>query len=200
LSPTRISLQLADHSIKYPIAIFEVVPIKVGELYVPIDFVVLDMAKYSRTQIILGRPFLATVGCKIDVKEGKLTFNMGEHHVEFGLSNDVKPFASFACCGCDTIELDEPVDLPHTIQNDPSSFSCPLFEGLGLDNVKVDSVPPGTVETKPYAVDEGYLSSWCRFVTLWMSMPPMSGGVHKMDVDFEFKFELLLGKIQALNL
>ena len=61
----------------------------------PIDFVVLDMAKYSRTQIILGRPFLATAGCKIDVKEGKLTFDVGEHHVEFGLFNDFKPFATF---------------------------------------------------------------------------------------------------------
>jgi len=61
---TRISLQLADRSIKYPMGILEDVPIKVGDFYVPIDFVVLDMAKDSRTQIILGRPFLATAGCK----------------------------------------------------------------------------------------------------------------------------------------
>ena len=38
----------------------------------PIDLVVLDMVEDSRTQIILGRSFLATAGCKIDVKEGKL--------------------------------------------------------------------------------------------------------------------------------
>ena len=37
----------------------------------PIDFVILDMAKDSCTQIILGRAFLAIMGCKIDVKEGK---------------------------------------------------------------------------------------------------------------------------------
>ena len=57
--------------------ILEDVPIKVGYFYVPIDFVVLDMAEDSHTQIILGRPFLATAGCKIDVKEGKLTFDVG---------------------------------------------------------------------------------------------------------------------------
>jgi len=77
LTPTRIFLQLADHSIKYPMGILEDVPIKVGYFYVPIDFVVLDMAEDSHTQIILGRPFLATAGCKIDVKEGKLTFDVG---------------------------------------------------------------------------------------------------------------------------
>jgi len=72
LSPTCISLQLADRSIKYPMGILEDVIIKVGDFYVPIDLVVLDMVEDSRTQIILGRSFLATAGCKIDVKEGKL--------------------------------------------------------------------------------------------------------------------------------
>ena len=60
------------------------------------------------------------------------------------------------------------------ILNDPSSFSCPLFEGLGLDDVKVNSVPPSIAKTTLYAVDEAYLSSCCRFVTLWMSMTPVS--------------------------
>ena len=48
-----------------------------GSFFVPIDFMVLDMAEDSCTQIILGRPFLATAGCKIDVKEGKLNFEWG---------------------------------------------------------------------------------------------------------------------------
>jgi len=29
------------------------------------DFVILDLAKDARTQIILDRPFLATTGCKL---------------------------------------------------------------------------------------------------------------------------------------
>ena len=60
LSPTKISLQLADRYIKYPFGILEDVLIKVGDFYVLINFVVLDMAEDSHTQIILGRPFLAT--------------------------------------------------------------------------------------------------------------------------------------------
>jgi len=65
--------------------ILEDVPIKVGSFFVPIDLMVFDMAEDSGIQIILGRLFLATTGCKIDVKEGKLIFDVGEHHVEFGL-------------------------------------------------------------------------------------------------------------------
>jgi len=87
LRPTCISLQLADHSIKYPMGILQDVPIKVGSFYVLIDLVVLNMPEDSRTQIILGRPFLATTGHRIYV-EGKLTFVVGEHHIEFGLFKD----------------------------------------------------------------------------------------------------------------
>jgi len=83
LRPTHISRQLADRSIKYPMGILEDVSIKVDRFYVPINFMLLDMAEDPRTQIILGRPFLATARCTIDVKEGKLTFDMGEHHAEF---------------------------------------------------------------------------------------------------------------------
>jgi len=86
------------------------------------------------------------------------------------------------------VDSDEPVDLPNMILNDHSNFSCPLFEGLGFDDVKVDSFPPDIVEIKRYAVDDGYLSTCCRFVTLWMSMPLVTRGVHEMDADFEFDF------------
>ena len=133
------------------------------------------MAEDYRTQIILGRPFLATVGCKIVVQKGRLTFDVGEHHVEFGLFDDLKSSATFSYCGCETVESNEPVDLPDTNLNDPSSISCALFEGLGLDNGKEDSFPPNIHETAPNAVDEGYLSECCRFITFWMSIPPVSG-------------------------
>jgi len=48
------------------LCILEDVPIKVDDFYVLVDFVILGMVEDARTQIILGRPFLATMGCKID--------------------------------------------------------------------------------------------------------------------------------------
>jgi len=47
---TNISLQLANYFIKYPLGILEDAPIKVGEFYMPIDFVILDMIENSSTQ------------------------------------------------------------------------------------------------------------------------------------------------------
>ena len=41
--PTNIFLQLADRSIVYPEGILEDIPVKVGEFYVPCDFVILEM-------------------------------------------------------------------------------------------------------------------------------------------------------------
>jgi len=38
-----------------------------------------------RSPIILGRPFLATARCRIDVKNGKLYFDVGDDHMEFNL-------------------------------------------------------------------------------------------------------------------
>ncbi|XP_010519259.1 PREDICTED: uncharacterized protein LOC104798764 [Tarenaya hassleriana] len=55
LKPTRMALQLADRSVKYPLGILEDVPLKVGDYYVPVDFVVLDMDEDSKIPIILGR-------------------------------------------------------------------------------------------------------------------------------------------------
>ncbi|XP_057997811.1 uncharacterized protein LOC131176794 [Hevea brasiliensis] len=77
LKPTTISLQLADRSIKYPVGILENVPLKVGKFFIPVDFIVLEMEEDVRTPIILGRPFLATAGANIDVKNGKLKVVMG---------------------------------------------------------------------------------------------------------------------------
>ena len=57
LMPTTNSLQLVDHSVKYPLDILEVVPIKVGDFYVPVDFIILDMTEDACGQIILGRLF-----------------------------------------------------------------------------------------------------------------------------------------------
>ena len=49
LRPTHISLQLADRSIKYPLDILADVSIKVGDFYMPIDYVILDMAEDAHT-------------------------------------------------------------------------------------------------------------------------------------------------------
>ncbi|XP_074299517.1 uncharacterized protein LOC141630635 [Silene latifolia] len=73
LKMTNITLQMADRSVRRPLGILEDVPVMVGKFFIPLDFIVLDIAEDTRTQIILGRPFLCTAGAIIDVKLGRLT-------------------------------------------------------------------------------------------------------------------------------
>ncbi|XP_041025441.1 uncharacterized protein LOC121265839 [Juglans microcarpa x Juglans regia] len=82
LKPSAISLQLADRSVKYPLGVLENVLIKINKFIIPVDFFVLEMEEDTEIPIILGRPFLATVGAVIDVKNGRL---VGEEEVEFNL-------------------------------------------------------------------------------------------------------------------
>jgi len=53
------------------------------------------MQEDTRTTIILGMPFLTTTRRSIDIKTGKLSFDVGDDHVEFNLFKDSKiPFIS----------------------------------------------------------------------------------------------------------
>jgi hypothetical protein len=65
----------------------------------------MDIREDSNTPILLGRPFLATVGAIIDVKRGKLTFEVGEEKVEFILTQFMKaPAIDDECYMLDVIE------------------------------------------------------------------------------------------------
>jgi len=69
----------------------------------------------------------------------------------------------------------KPENLIYITPNDPPIINRDLFEGHGLDSVKVKPLPLSIVKDEPYTVDEGYLSYCCRFLTLMLSMPPLSG-------------------------
>ncbi|CAH9085690.1 unnamed protein product [Cuscuta epithymum] len=86
MKPTRMCLQLADRSIKYPSGIIEDVLVRVGEFIFPVDFVVMDIEEDRGTPLILGRPFLATARAVIDVSDGSLTLRIGEDTCTFRLS------------------------------------------------------------------------------------------------------------------
>ncbi|KAG7556899.1 Retrotransposon gag domain [Arabidopsis suecica] len=74
--PCNITLILADESIRFPHGLLEDLPIKIGNAEIPTDFIVLEMDE-PKDPLILGRPFLATAGAVIDVKNGKIDLNLG---------------------------------------------------------------------------------------------------------------------------
>ena len=83
LVPTQVILQLADHSVHYPMGIVEELLVKVDQFYFPIDFIVLDMEEDISIPIILGRGFLATGGANTDSLEEKLTLRVVKEKEEF---------------------------------------------------------------------------------------------------------------------
>ena len=60
LTPTTITLQMADRSMAQPEGILEDVLVKVGKFAFPLDFVVMQMEEDTQVPLLLGWPFLAT--------------------------------------------------------------------------------------------------------------------------------------------
>ncbi|GKB06588.1 reverse transcriptase domain-containing protein, partial [Tanacetum coccineum] len=85
LTPTCMTLELADRSITKPISIAEDVYLKVGKFKFPADFVVVDFDANPRVPLILGRSFLKTGRALIDVYEGEITLRVGKEAITFNL-------------------------------------------------------------------------------------------------------------------
>ncbi|XP_058767252.1 uncharacterized protein LOC131640909 [Vicia villosa] len=127
LRPTKMSVQLADRSVKYPVSVLENVPVRIGQFYIPTDFIIMDIKEDVNTPIILGRPFLATVGDIIDVKKGKLTFEVGEEKVEFILTQFLQASAiEDTCYLVDVIdECIRDIGLSEESYSDVIKIQCP---------------------------------------------------------------------------
>ena len=67
-------MHLADSTIKKPMGRTDDVLIIANKNYVPGYFIVLDIDSNPTCPIILGRPFLRTIGATIDMKEGNIRF------------------------------------------------------------------------------------------------------------------------------
>ncbi|XP_056697511.1 uncharacterized protein [Spinacia oleracea] len=139
LKCTTITLQMADHSIKYPLGVLEDVPVRVGKFYIPVDFVVLDIVEDTQIPIILGRPFLHNAGAVIDVKKGKLTLTVGDDKVAFNLSHVMKSPMQEVSCSLNTSFA----KLPHSSSRNLSNNALGLKGFAGDDDLgdAVDASP-----------------------------------------------------------
>ncbi|CAA7038915.1 unnamed protein product [Microthlaspi erraticum] len=88
--PTKISLVFADRSVRRPVGVIMDVPIMVGDCYIPADFVVLELEHQPKDPLILGRPFLATAGAIIDVKNGKIDLHLGDIVMNFEVNKSME--------------------------------------------------------------------------------------------------------------
>nr|XP_011463572.1 PREDICTED: LOW QUALITY PROTEIN: uncharacterized protein LOC101311565 [Fragaria vesca subsp. vesca] len=89
MKPTRVVLQLADRSVKYPRGIVEDVLVQVDKFYFPVDFIILDTQPVSNLSdeipVILGRPFLATCDANISCRSGMMTISFGNMTLDLNI-------------------------------------------------------------------------------------------------------------------
>jgi hypothetical protein len=71
----------------HPVGFIEDIPVKVEGIYIPTDFIVVDVDEDAQVPILLGRPFLATTGAIIDVKGGRIVFQVSDEMVGFEIED-----------------------------------------------------------------------------------------------------------------
>ncbi|XP_021843506.2 uncharacterized protein [Spinacia oleracea] len=141
LKCTKITLQMEDRSIRYPLGILEDVHVLVGKFYIPVDFVVLDMEEDSQIPIILGRPFFYIASAVIDVKSGSLTLSVGDDTVTFNLTNVVKsPMLENTCCRIDVVKEISLDNIPRMLYDDPLLAVLTLEAPKGEGDSEIDSL------------------------------------------------------------
>ncbi|GJR44261.1 reverse transcriptase domain-containing protein [Tanacetum coccineum] len=101
LTPTCMTLELANRLITKPIGIAEDVFVNVGKFQFPADFVVVDFEPDPRVPLILGRCFLKTSHALIDVYEGEITLRVGKEAITFNLdqTSEVLGFSNVIASG-----------------------------------------------------------------------------------------------------
>nr|GEW31925.1 reverse transcriptase domain-containing protein [Tanacetum cinerariifolium] len=90
LTPTRMTLELADRSITRPKGVGEDVFVKVGKFHFPTDFIVVDFEANPRVPLILGRSFLRTRCALIDVYGEEITLRVNDESITFNLNQTMR--------------------------------------------------------------------------------------------------------------
>nr|GEU46081.1 reverse transcriptase domain-containing protein [Tanacetum cinerariifolium] len=95
LTPTCMTLELADRLISRPVGVAEDVYVKVGSFHFPVDFVVVDFDVDPQVPIIFRRSFLKTERALIDVFEGEFTLRVGKEAITFNLDETLRYSANY---------------------------------------------------------------------------------------------------------
>ncbi|GJW75146.1 gag-pol polyprotein, partial [Tanacetum coccineum] len=91
LAHTKLTVELANRTVKYPKGIAENVLLGIGKFVFPVDFIILDMPEDVKVPLILRRPFLSIGHAKIDVLKIKIILRVGDDKIIF---KSVKPASS----------------------------------------------------------------------------------------------------------
>nr|GEZ16714.1 hypothetical protein [Tanacetum cinerariifolium] len=94
LIPTRMTLELANHTICTPVGIARDVFVSVGKFTFPADFVVVDYESDPRVPLILGRPFLRTARALIDVHGEEMILSDGDERLTLNMKHETTSYSN----------------------------------------------------------------------------------------------------------
>ncbi|XP_050918921.1 uncharacterized protein LOC127136407 [Lathyrus oleraceus] len=125
---TRMTLEFADHLVKKPYGIVEDVLVKIDKFVFPVDFVILEMPEDEEIPLILGRPFLETGWCLINIEEATMTLKVYDEELKIDVRNTMRYKDDI--CTSHTIETldqvmtyDSPLNAPQSPLERVLSFS-----------------------------------------------------------------------------
>ena len=117
LTPTEITLQMADKSMAQPEGVLEDVLVKVGKFIFLMDFVIMKMEEDTQVPLLLGNRVAL-----IDVQKGKLTSRVGDEAMHFNLNKGLEQpdVDAGSCMAVEnsshiSVELNSDFNLQHSI-------------------------------------------------------------------------------------
>ncbi|GJW48030.1 reverse transcriptase domain-containing protein [Tanacetum coccineum] len=151
LTPTRMTLELANRFITHPMGITEVVVVRVDGFTFLADFVLVSFEPGPKVPIILGRPFLRIAKALIDLYEKTLTLRVGNEELVYYADKSEKNKNKHFVHVISVIDFskDDPFSGSTTTHpDDPSPSSSPVktsdnFERFADELAPLDSLPPG---------------------------------------------------------
>ena len=100
-----MTLQLAYRSITIPFGVVEDVLVKVCHFTFPMDFVIMNIEEDVEIPLILGRPFMVTAKCIVDIGNGNLEMSVEDQKATFNLFEGSKhPSDSKTCFKVEEVE------------------------------------------------------------------------------------------------
>ncbi|GKB25714.1 reverse transcriptase domain-containing protein [Tanacetum coccineum] len=156
LTPTWMTLELADRSITHPKGLAEDVYVKVGKFHFPTDFVVVDFEADPRVPLILGRSFLRTGRALIDVYGEEITLRVDNNAIIFNLDQTTRYSSSYDDVSINRIDVIDEVCEEYAPEllgfsnkssgGNPTPTSEPLTSEFILEEIeaylKDDSISP----------------------------------------------------------
>nr|GEV52752.1 reverse transcriptase domain-containing protein [Tanacetum cinerariifolium] len=148
LTPTRMTLELADRSITHPKGVVEDVFVKVGKFHFLTDFVVVYFEADPRVPLILGRSFLRTGRALIDVYGEEITLRVNDEAVTFNLNQTTRYSSTYDDLSVNRIDIidvsreeyaQEILEIDHA-DCDPEGDICLIEKLLNNDPFQLPSM------------------------------------------------------------